>query len=72
MAMKAASEYEVTEELKLFFNDNSDLNISFKNLTPRRQRAYLLHFSPPKQSKTRFLRIENFISNVMKVKCFQE
>jgi len=34
-------------------------------LTPGRQRAYLLHFSAPKQSKTRESRVEKSIPAIM-------
>jgi uncharacterized protein YdeI (YjbR/CyaY-like superfamily) len=35
------------------------MKTAFSALTPGRQRAYILHFSQPKQSKTRVARIEN-------------
>ncbi len=72
VAMKTTSEYEVPEELKLMFNENPDLKIAFEKLTPGRQSGYLLHFSAPKQSKTRFARIEKFNPNILQGKGFQE
>jgi uncharacterized protein YdeI (YjbR/CyaY-like superfamily) len=36
------------------------LKTAFQALTPGRQRAYLLYFSAPKQSKTREARIEKY------------
>ena len=45
-----------------------DLKKAFDGLTPGRQRAYLLHFSQPKQSKTRESRVEKNIPNILKGK----
>ena len=39
---------------------------AFKSLTPGRQRGYILHFSQPKQSKTRASRIEKCIPKILK------
>ncbi len=41
------------------------LKTAFEALTPGRQRAYLLHFSQPKQSKTRTERVENWIQSIL-------
>lgn len=57
--LKKTSEYEMPEELKQAFENNPELKTAFYNLTPGRQRGYLLHFSEAKQSKTRTSRIEN-------------
>jgi uncharacterized protein YdeI (YjbR/CyaY-like superfamily) len=48
----------VPEELQQKFTRNVDLKKAFYTLTPGRQRAYLLYFAAPKQSKTRVSRIE--------------
>jgi len=37
-------------------------------LTPGRQRAYIFHFSQPKQSKTRVARVEKYIPQILKGK----
>lgn len=55
---KEISEYKRPDELEARFKDYPQLKKAFEALTPGRQRAYLLHFSQPKQSKTRFSRIE--------------
>jgi len=44
------------------------MKIAFEGLTPGRQRAYLLHFSEPKQSKTRETRIEKWLPQIMNEK----
>lgn len=41
---------------------------AFEALTPGRQRAYLLYFSQPRQSKTRVARIEKCIQQILKGK----
>ena len=46
------------DELTQVFNSNPKFRDAFNALTPGRQRGYLLHFSSPKQSKTRIARIE--------------
>ncbi|MFW9977496.1 MAG: YdeI family protein, partial [Candidatus Thorarchaeota archaeon] len=34
-------------------------------LTPGRQRAYILYFSAPKQSKTRESRVEKYVQHIL-------
>ena len=41
------------------------LKEAFESLTPGRQRGYILHFSQPKQSKTRESRIEKCIPKIL-------
>lgn len=55
---KDISEHPVPGEFESRLNRNSKLKAAFKALTPGRQRAYLLHFSSAKQSKTRESRID--------------
>ena len=62
--MKKTSDYEVPAELEKAFKDNPDFKKAFKNLTPGRQRGYLLHFSDAKQSKTRESRIEKSMPKI--------
>jgi uncharacterized protein YdeI (YjbR/CyaY-like superfamily) len=42
------------------------LKEAFEALTPGRQRAYLLYFAAPKQSKTREARIEKYTPQILK------
>ena len=55
----------IPEELQAKFNADSAFEKSFKALTPGRQRAYILHFSGAKQSKTREARIEKYRSRIL-------
>lgn len=64
--MKKTVEFKVPEELRAKFKKDSALKTAFHALTPGRQRAYLLHFAAPKQSKTREARIEKYASQILK------
>ena len=66
--MKKTSEFNIPEEFQKVLDENPKLKAAFKNLTPGRQRGYLLHFSTPKQSKTRISRIEKSTPNILKGK----
>ena len=63
--LKPTSEFEIPEEFKKALEINSDLKTAFQNLTPGRQRGYLLFFSQAKQSKTRESRIEKYIPTIL-------
>jgi uncharacterized protein YdeI (YjbR/CyaY-like superfamily) len=63
--LKKTTEYSVPEEFQNKLNKNAGLKTAFKALTRGRQRAYLLYFSAPKQSKTRELRIEKSIPQIL-------
>lgn len=56
--LKKPAEFSVAEEFQIKLDENTALKTAFNALTPGRQRAYLLHFSQPKQSKTREARVE--------------
>lgn len=58
----------VPEELQNKMDQIPALKAAFKALTPGRQRAYILHFSAPKQSKTRESRIEKCMPQILKGK----
>lgn len=56
--MKKTKEYTVPEELQDKLDNDATFKAAFEALTPGRQRGYILHFSQPKQAKTRTSRIE--------------
>ena len=66
--LKKTSAYTIPEEFKKRIKKMPALKTAFKAITPGRQRAYLLHFSAPKQSKTREARIEKCIPQILKGK----
>lgn len=55
--LKKTSEFAVAEEFQVVLDQDTAYKMAFEALTPGRQRAYLLHFSQPKQAKTREARI---------------
>lgn len=65
VAFKTTTEYNIPEEFEASLKSFPDLKTAFEALTPGRQRGYLLHFSAPKQSKTRQTRIEKCIPNIL-------
>jgi uncharacterized protein YdeI (YjbR/CyaY-like superfamily) len=62
--LKKNSEYIIPEELQTKFDQTPALKTAFESLTPGRQRAYILYFAQPKQSKTRVSRIEKYIQQI--------
>lgn len=65
---KQTSEFTMPEEFKARLDAMPTLKTAFEALTPGRQRAYLLHFSAPKQSKTKEARIEKNIPRILEGK----
>lgn len=62
---KKATEFNMPEELITKLEEVPGLQDAFNDLTPGRQRAYLLYFSAPKQSKTRLSRIEKYVKHIL-------
>lgn len=63
--LKKSTSLVYPEEFKKLLDQTPILKTAFETLTPGRQRAYNLHFSAPKQSKTREARIEKCIPLIM-------
>ena len=55
---KKTTEFIIPEEFQNRLDKAPALKTAFNALTPGRQRAYILYFSAPKQSKTRESRVE--------------
>jgi uncharacterized protein YdeI (YjbR/CyaY-like superfamily) len=62
---KKTAEFKIPEEFQNKLDEAPALKTAFDALTPGRQRAYLLHFSQPKQSKTRTARIERSMRQIL-------
>jgi uncharacterized protein YdeI (YjbR/CyaY-like superfamily) len=62
---KKTTEFDIPEEFQHKLDENPALKTAFKALTPGRQRAYLLYFSAPKQSKTRVSRVEKYMQQIL-------
>ncbi|MBC2324440.1 YdeI/OmpD-associated family protein [Listeria booriae] len=65
VAFKKEEEFPVPEELDQKFAEMPPLKEAFEKLTPGRQRAYLLYFAAPKQSKTRVSRIDKYTDRIL-------
>ncbi|WML55971.1 YdeI family protein [Neobacillus sp. PS2-9] len=65
VSFKKTTEYIIPEELQKKFTEMPALKTAFEELTPGRQRAYLLYFSQPKQSKTRESRVEKYMQQIL-------
>lgn len=62
---KKTKDFKVPEEFQTRLKKTPALKKAFDALTPGRQRAYLLHFSSAKQSKTREARIDKYVKQIM-------
>ena len=62
---KKTTEFIIPEEFQNKLNEIPALKTAFDALTPGRQRAYILYFSEPKQSKTRESRVEKCIQQIL-------
>jgi uncharacterized protein YdeI (YjbR/CyaY-like superfamily) len=62
---KKTPEFHISEEFQNKLDESPGLKAAFDALTPGRQRAYLLYFSAPKQSKTRQSRIEKCMQKIL-------
>ncbi|OZG70162.1 hypothetical protein BTA51_27185 [Hahella sp. CCB-MM4] len=62
---KKTEDFVIPEEFQNKLDEMPALKSAFDDLTPGRQRAYLLHFSAPKQSKTRDSRVEKCMQQIL-------
>jgi uncharacterized protein YdeI (YjbR/CyaY-like superfamily) len=63
--LKKTKEFTIPEEFQKKLDKNRALKKAFYELTPGRQRGYLLYFSSAKQSKTRESRIEKYLPHIL-------
>lgn len=63
--LKKTSDLKLPEEFQLMLDEFPALKIAFDALTPGRQRAYIYHFSSPKQSKTREARVKKYMAQIL-------
>jgi uncharacterized protein YdeI (YjbR/CyaY-like superfamily) len=63
--LKTIAEFKIPEELQSRFDQTPALKAAFDALTPGRRRAYILHFSGAKQSKTRASRVEKCVQRIL-------
>jgi uncharacterized protein YdeI (YjbR/CyaY-like superfamily) len=69
---KKTEEFEIPEEFQKKLDKSTALKTAFDTLTPGRQKAYILYFSAPKQSKTRESRVEKCMRQILNGKGLNE
>ena len=62
---KRTTEFRIPEEFQNKLDRIPKLKTAFAALTPGRQRAYILYFSQPKQTKTRESRVEKCMKQIL-------
>jgi uncharacterized protein YdeI (YjbR/CyaY-like superfamily) len=62
---KKTTDFIISEEFQNKLDEIPALKAAFDALTPGRQKAYMLHFSAPKQSKTRESRVEKCMPQIL-------
>ena len=62
---KKTKDFKIPDEFQTKLNKMPSLKTAFDALTPGRQRAYIFHFSQPKQSKTRTARVEKYLKQIL-------
>jgi len=65
VTFKTTAEMLVPDEFKSKLDANAGLKTAFLNLTPGRQKGYLLFFSSAKQSKTRLVRVDKCVPLIL-------
>lgn len=65
VVLKKTEDYKIPHEFQQKLEKIPDLKTAFEALTPGRQRAYIFHFSQPKQSKTREARVEKCMPQIL-------
>jgi len=63
--LKQTDEFPMPDEFQSKLDSIPALKTAFEALTPGRQRAYILHFAKPKQSKTREARVEKYMLQIL-------
>lgn len=68
VTLKKTADFTIPQELQKKLDESPAFKTAFDALTPGRQRAYILNFSAPKQSKTREARIEKYMPRILEGK----
>jgi uncharacterized protein YdeI (YjbR/CyaY-like superfamily) len=63
--MTQPTEFIIPEEFQKKLDEIPALKTAFGALRPGRQRGYILHFSAPKLSKTRDVRVEKCMEQIL-------
>lgn len=65
---KKETEFEIPVEFQNKLDGNPALKTAFEALTPGRQKAYIMFFAAPKQSKTRESRVDKCMQQILEGK----
>lgn len=65
VTFKPTTDYPIPDEFQHKLDEIPALKTAFEALTPGRQRAYILHFSAPKQATTRASRVEKSMPQIL-------
>jgi uncharacterized protein YdeI (YjbR/CyaY-like superfamily) len=68
LKLRKTSDLKLPEEFQIMLDEFPELKTAFDRLTPGRQRAYIFHFSAPKQSRTRESRVQKYMPHILKGK----
>jgi len=68
LKLKKTSDLKFPEELQTMLDEFPNFKAAFDSLTPGRQRAYIYHFSAPKQAKTREARVQKLMPHILEGK----
>lgn len=68
LKLKKTSDLKFPEELQTMLDEFPNFKAAFESLTPGRQRAYIYHFSAPKQAKTREARVQKLMPHILEGK----
>ena len=63
--LKKPSELTLPETFEKKLQESIELKTAFQNLSPGRQKGYILYFSQAKQAKTQLLRIEKWTPHIL-------
>jgi uncharacterized protein YdeI (YjbR/CyaY-like superfamily) len=66
--LRKTSDLIFPEELVVMLDEFPAFREAFEGLTPGRQRAYVYHFSAPKQAKTRAARVQKLMPHILEGK----
>lgn len=69
---KETAAFTLPEEFRTKLDKTPTLKTAFNALTPGRQKAYIIYFSAPKQSKTRESRVEKCMQQILNGKGFYD
>ncbi len=63
--LKAATDYEIPDELQTKLDTDAALKKAFASLTPGRKKGYIFQISAARQSSTRASRVEKYIPQIL-------